>query len=256
MKAKRLEDIHGNPLSIPTSTSMVFDKDGRSVNDLISELHEEIAMIKSVFPYTYIVNSDESLQAWAKNVEGNDYSHIIIYPGVYKCNTNGINLSETKTYTISGVVGGDPSVITFKNASRGLYYKNNDNIENMFYASPIVKAYNGKFFMSNFHVRIENVDVDYESVYGIAEATNITNVKVEIENTLNKKDQLIEGFFHCNSLLRCVAYLKDYNTSPNPENCLHCFSVSSSIIGAVCNVEINNGNPKFEEFHLCDKVIK
>lgn len=256
MKSKSLKDIHGNKIYVPTSTSMVFDKNGKSVNDLIRELQDEINLIKSVFPYTYIVNSDESLDMWAKNIEGNDYSHVLVYPGTYKCTTNGINLSKTKTYTVCGILGGEPSTIVFKNSSKGLYYENTNDIENIFNASPIVKSYNGMFFIHNLHIKIQNTGVEYKNVIGIAEATSIANVKVEIENTLNKKDQLIEGFFHCNSLLGCISYIKDYNTSTNPKNCYHCFSASNSIIGAVCNVEINNGSSSYEEYHLCDKVIK
>lgn len=54
--------------------------------------------------FTYVVDSDQALEDWANNVEGNDYTSVLIRKGEWTIN-KGINLTLTNTFRIKGEAG-------------------------------------------------------------------------------------------------------------------------------------------------------
>lgn len=66
----------------------------------------KVLIVQNTSPtFTYVVNSDETLNAWANNVSGNDYTHVLIKAGTWSLTADTINLTTTGTKTITGEAG-------------------------------------------------------------------------------------------------------------------------------------------------------
>ena len=62
--------------------------------DRIKEKYLEKSAAQTQFmssPATFVVNSDETLAAWAAHTAGNDYSSVYIASGTYTLPSGGIN---------------------------------------------------------------------------------------------------------------------------------------------------------------------
>ena len=67
--------------------------------------------------FTFVVDSDEALAAWANNTVGNDYTSVLIKPGEWTSNKN-VNLTIAGTKVVVGMPG---SLLSFSSLS-GLTY--------------------------------------------------------------------------------------------------------------------------------------
>lgn len=83
-------------------------------NNLINSLP---AMPPDKSAYTYIVDSNETLQAWADNAAGNDYTAVLVKKGSYSI-SKAIYLSASGTKVVAGMTGSE-IIIT---ASRAFTY--------------------------------------------------------------------------------------------------------------------------------------
>jgi hypothetical protein len=127
--------------------------------------------------FTYIVDSDAALAAWATAAPGNDYSSVLIKPGDWRSDV-GVDLTAASTRV---VVGMPDSLLTFT-SEHGLKY---DEIPS-----------------SNEH-RMEGVNVDClsttGSVCGLRCCVNLTSCHVTATSATGAT-----GFDQCENLLRCM----------------------------------------------------
>ncbi|MBQ8627903.1 MAG: hypothetical protein IJ421_00320 [Prevotella sp.] len=72
--------------------------------------------------YTFVVNSDETLLAWANAEAGNDYTHVLIKSGTWNMSKpEGINLTTAGTLTVTGEPGNKiVNIATFDGTVYGL----------------------------------------------------------------------------------------------------------------------------------------
>lgn len=72
--------------------------------------------------YTFVVNSDEALLAWANAEAGNDYTHVLIKSGTWNMSKpEGINLTTAGTLTVTGEPGNKiVNIATFDGTVYGL----------------------------------------------------------------------------------------------------------------------------------------
>ena len=68
--------------------------------------------------FTFVVDSNEKLAAWANATEGNDYTSVLIKKGAWTSNT-GVNLTTAGTKVVVGEAG---SKLVFNDVEKGLYY--------------------------------------------------------------------------------------------------------------------------------------
>ena len=125
---------------------------------------------------TYVVKDQQTFLDWANNLEGNDYTNVIILPGEYMKVGRGIDLSLTKTYTIQGIqIKNNVPIIRFLGSASGFYYSKDNEEPSEFDLFEI----NGYCF-KNIHVIMDNDDSEYFDITGLKNMSNIENVTVEI----------------------------------------------------------------------------
>ena len=74
----------------------------------------------NTYRYTYVVDSDAALTAWANNDKssGQDYTSVLIRKGTWT-SSKGVNLTAAGTKAVVGEAG---SKLVFNNVAKGLYY--------------------------------------------------------------------------------------------------------------------------------------
>lgn len=87
------------------------------VDDKFSE-HGGGDSVPNAEAFTYVVDSDEALAAWANATEGNDYTSVLIRKGEWT-STVGVNLTTAGTKVVVGEAG---SKLVFNGGKSGLYY--------------------------------------------------------------------------------------------------------------------------------------
>lgn len=125
---------------------------------------------------TYVVKDQQTFLDWANNLEGNDYTNVIILPGEYMKVGRGIDLSLTKTYKIQGIqIQNKVPIIRFLGSVSGFYYSKDNKEPSEFDLFEI----NGYCF-KNIHVIMNNEDSVYFDIIGLKNMSNIQNVTVEM----------------------------------------------------------------------------
>lgn len=157
------------------------------------------------FEFTYIVDSDQKLTDWANNVEGNDYTSVLIKKSnnPYTLSvSSGINLTTTGTKVIVGEAGS--KIIINKTSSgtgTGISYDTLPTTNDYF---------------------IFNLTLEYNSTSGRAllRCINLTNCQIVANG--NSTSVNITGLESCVNILRCdaKAYQSDVgNYSAGYRNC-------------------------------------
>lgn len=158
--------------------------------------------------FTFVVDSNEALAAWANATEGNDYTSVLIRKGEWTLNTFtqfdsrtyvGINLTRTKTKVIVGESGSKLIFIAESNliefSYRGIMYEE----------IPNETLYN-----------IKNLDVEFYfknigRFAGFYRCINIfdSTIKIRCENNNNKG--MMQGYavWYCNKIYRCTVIVTD-----------------------------------------------
>lgn len=203
----------------------------KNEEDLLS-LSDRVSILENKTDYTFVVNSDDDLEAWAENKEGNDYTY------VYVNNNNNnieygfycpqiIDLGATKTKIVSGAPG---ARITFVIGDTGNGY---------------IRGHGGLERINNLIVNI-----GYMSPCGFLNCNNLINCKVTsgyINDSTVKKESSSDnsGFKECNNLINCKAY----GCKVGYESCsniLNCFAEICYTGYSKCNM-LNKCN--IERFH-------
>jgi hypothetical protein len=102
--------------AIPAGTDMVLlAPDTKGAAPATKPLSD----FKAITQFTYLVDSDEALAAWANNAAGNDYSSVLIAPGTWTAPQGQyVNLYDAGTKYVAGMPG---SKLVFNAATYGLY---------------------------------------------------------------------------------------------------------------------------------------
>ena len=141
--------------------------------------------------FSFVVDSNEKLTAWANNSGGNDYTSVLIRKGEWT-STTGVNLTTAGTKV---VVGEPSSKLVFNNTEKGLYYDT---------AQPNKPEY----YMLGVTV---TVTAGTGSGYGFHSCTNLTNCSGTGTGTAGY------GFHSCTNLTNCSG--SGFRSCTNLINC-------------------------------------
>lgn len=166
--------------------------------DRIKENYLEKSAAQTQFmssPATFVVNSDETLAAWAAHTAGNDYSSVYIASGTYTLPSGGINLTAAGTKQVEGHPS---SKLVFEaitpvdgNYSAALYYT----------SRPTDPSYNIK----NVNVECTGAPATSANNYPCAfrNCVNLTNCSGFAKATGTKAYQAAYAFYGCQNLSFC-----------------------------------------------------
>jgi hypothetical protein len=143
-------------------------------------------------PYTFIIDSNEKLAAWAGNVAGNDYSIVLVKSGTWSSSVE-VNLTTTGTKIVVGQPG---SLLAFS-SEYGLKY---DALPSEDY---MMKDVNVKVYRS-----VTSPSVFYFYTYAFHKCINLSNCKVDIYAYLKNTSggtavSRVYGFNECKNLQKC-----------------------------------------------------
>lgn len=189
--------IHENNLDTGSGDNQISAKSiplGEQIGTSFTASDSIFDALKGGSSYTYIVDSDEALLAWANNVAGNDYTSVLIKKGTWNINDKVIDLSATNTKFIIGESGSRINI----NASSGA-----KTISNALF----------KGNSSNHNCRFENiyVYVDTQNFYYsvFMDMNNLYNCRV-YNRILSENSHSVSGFYDCNNLMNCSGGGVDY----------------------------------------------
>ena len=100
--------------------SAITDTPGKPELSIITKLARAGAGGGSTYRYTFVVDSNADLTAWANNDRsgGKDYTSVLIRRGTWT-SSKGVNLTAAGTKVVVGEAG---SKLVFNNTEKGLYY--------------------------------------------------------------------------------------------------------------------------------------
>ena len=146
-------------------------------------------------PATFVVNSNETLAAWANHTAGNDYTSVYIASGTYTLASGGINLTAAGTKQIEGHPS---SKLIFNsltpvdgNYSAALYYT----------TRPTDPTYSIK----NVNVVCTGAAATSANNYpcGFRNCLNLSNCSAYARATGTKQWQAAYGYYACQNLYNC-----------------------------------------------------
>ena len=207
--------------------------------------------------FTYVVDSDQALADWANNVEGNDYTSVLIRKGTWT-STVGVNLTTTGTKVIKGEAGNKVIFIQIDNHdeygldSRNNYCEIHDvNVEfrdssNFFERS--LYAFAG--FSSVFNCTATVIVSHNTSVkaFGFFMCKNIVNSKAVIKSESTGEVLGGSGFFECENITNCTSDCTGYGDKTLP---LCGFYTSNNIVNSSAVVK---GIDKVSVFYNCNFI--
>ena len=155
----------------------------------------------STYRYTFVVDSNADLTAWANNDRsgGKDYTSVLIRKGTWT-SSKGVNLTAAGTKVVVGEAG---SKLVFNNTEKGLYYS----------AVPTGPEY----YMRG--VTVENTDAGGTdgSSFGFNSCTNLTNCSGTGTGTGTNGSGA--GFNSCTNLTNCSGTGTGTGTGTNGGGC-------------------------------------
>ena len=127
----------------------------------VNEVQSEVNTASSTYRYTFVVDSNAALTAWANNDRsgGKDYTSVLIRRGEWT-STKGVNLTTAGTKVVVGEPG---SKLVFNNVGRGLYY---DTVPTK-----------SEYYMTGVTVTVDSGSGS-GSGFGFYSCTNLTNCSV------------------------------------------------------------------------------
>jgi hypothetical protein len=132
--------------------------------------------------FTYVVDSNAALAAWANNTAGNNYTSVLIKPGTWS-SSKEVNLTTSRTKV---VVGMPESKLSFT-SQYGLRYTS---------------------LVSGIESSMERVSVQMTSTgvcYGFSNCNNLTNCEAVLTSTNNIDSA---GYSNCTNIINCQVAIK------------------------------------------------
>lgn len=193
--------------------------------------------------YTFVVNSDEALLAWANAEAGNDYTHVLIKSGTWNMSkASGINLSAAGTLTVTGEPGN--KIVNIATSPRTVYG---------------LAAQTGSYSAMritgvNMHVEQHGDTVGlFQRQYAVC-FMNLHNL-TDCHATGNTKHSIggyndVQGFFNCEYLSNCtaVAFVDALHVNAHFDGFFDCKQLVN------CYVYANARFNSFYGFRGCEQV--
>lgn len=145
--------------------------------------------------FTYVVNSDQALLDWVNNVEGNDYTSVLIKKGTWTSSV-GVNLTNAGTKVVVGEVG---SELVF-------------NITNGYGLGYDELPTSSEYYMQGINLKVNIDDIRSRVKCGIQNCINLTNCNIYVF-TEGSSFTNSHGFYGCKNLLNCFTDLNTPNGS-------------------------------------------
>lgn len=187
---------------------------------LLSEKDAQTKFMSS--PATFVVNSNETLAAWANHAAGNDYSSVYIASGTYTLASGGVNLTAAGTKQVEGHPS---SKLVFSsltpvdgNYSAALYYT----------SRPTDPTYSIK----NVNVECVGAAATSANNYpcGFRNCLNLSNCSAYARATGTKAYQAAYGYYACQNLYNCFGAASGCNNGN-----AYTFSASSYLTNCVAD---------------------
>ncbi|MCL2043345.1 MAG: hypothetical protein FWG89_04310 [Treponema sp.] len=165
--------------------------------------------------YTFVVDSDDALRAWADNDPGNDYSRVLIKAGVWTLNTEittayhddpvaAVDISNGRTLSVTGE---DGSKLIFNNTSSNSATRFAGIRGKISGTWPRLINPGREFYFDNVSVEVHayiNVDYrEYAWAYGFYNCSNLTNCASIAQSYTGNYDDAF-GFYNCANLTNCT----------------------------------------------------
>lgn len=151
---------------------------------------------------TYVVDSNEALSNWARNVAGNNYEVVLIKNGTYNISSN-INLSQAGTKVVIGVPGS-------KIKGAGLYYSNQPTSDDFYMIGVSIESSLGESRGFNNCINLYNCSAIVTGVsnsqsycyYGCKNLHNCVGYGI-IGNVTSATYSFVRAFVMCRNLYAC-----------------------------------------------------
>ena len=136
--------------------------------------------------FTFVVDSNEKLAAWANATGGNDYTSVLVKKGEWT-STTGVNLTTAGTKVVVGAPG---SKLVFNNVEKGLYYA----------TAPTEPDY----YMRCVTVKTTRTDDNASTSTGFHSCLNLYNCISTSTSTSSAGGSIGTGFHSCSNLYSCT----------------------------------------------------
>jgi hypothetical protein len=196
--------------------------------------------------FTFVVDSNDALAAWANNTAGNDYTSVLIMPGTWT-SANGVNLTTAGTKVVYGMPGSKLSLTS----QYGLRYTSRPSTNDYGVEGVNVTGSNYDFYRCTNLTNCTGTG----SNYGFYNCTNLTNCTGTGSNY---------GFYTCENLTNCTG--NEFYTCLNLTNCTgtgsnysfyNCESLTNCIgndFYSCTNLTNCFGNSSNYSFHSCTNL--
>ena len=263
------EDVYHKVADVtvcPVAVSINADTlGGKTANEIISEGRTPVVN------FTYVVDSDQALNNWAKNVAGNDYTHVLIKAGTWNLTADTINLTTTGTKTVTGEAGNlikhdmnvDSSVTTLQYDSvplTGDYYIQGVNVVTYNRWTSVANGTptNHHIYVFRNCINLSNCSAkgwtNYPATgsnyfYGFSSCKQLSCCFTDIDkDTMTSKNSFFYGYSTCEYLTNCRAYHSgsaDHFVSYGFHGCTY---ISS------CYLYISGSTQQTNGYYNCDYI--
>lgn len=156
------------------------------------------------YGFTFVIDSDEKLNQWANNQEGNDYTSVLIKKGTWTSSV-GVNLSTCGTKVVVGEAG---SKLNFKFVEYSLYYKEVPTSPEYYMFGVEVSCLNSSDSATAFYkcANLTNCIGTANCIkhsYGFQNCANLTNCRGAGIDSNNISASKGYGFYNCTGVSKC-----------------------------------------------------
>jgi len=213
--------------------------------------------------YTFIIDSNAALAAWANNTAGNDYSRILIKAGTWTLNTTltggtasnpiaAIDISNRRTMSVVGEVG---SVIVINRQVAGPVHVAGIRGE-VAGAAPNLTGPSGLQFFDNITIEMGPAI----NRQGFNRCANLKDCRVTFSTAGSSSDSSL-AFTDCTNLIGCAgtdrAAGHTNNMFVNCTNLVNCIGTGGTGFANCTNLTncIGTGNDAGHGFNICRHVV-
>lgn len=162
--------------------------------------------------FTYVVDSDQALLDWAKNVDGNDYTSVLIRKGEWTT-TTGVNLTITGTKVVVGEAG-SKLVFTPTAGINCLAYSTTPNTSDYYMNGVYVEGVSVTVCFRNCANLTNCMGVGVTRGDGFIDCLNLTNCTAVAYGNVNGN-----AFNSCENLTNCKGTATGGNNGYGFQNC-------------------------------------
>ena len=247
---KKYEQAEPIPAKYLHADGTIDENSGATIDAYTKEETDELIENIPGKKFTYIVNSDASLQYWLTNKAsgtssgGDDFTSVLIKKGTYSVNYSTANLSDIGTEYVEGETGNciNNYNILFHDMTNYSGYDPTYCFENLYIvnhlsAGPTIKAFRMVRGIHNCRVDGSATDASTATAFGcytFDTCYDISEVIIRFTNGSSFNDWqqgLIAGFNSCQRLSNC-AVTSDWNVTSG--------SSSSIVYGFISCVDVTN----------------